>query len=72
MTNETSTNWKTKLLLEGALIGAILGAATAYLMARASEENEGGPPSITTMDALKVGIGLVGIVRSIASLGDRK
>lgn len=72
VTNETQNNWKTKLLITGAAIGALLGLVTAYLLARTAEETKGGPPSVTTVDALKASIGLVGIIRSIASLGDGK
>lgn len=69
---ETSNNWKTKLLIGGAVGGALLGIITAYLLARTAEETENGPPKVTTVDALKASIGLIGIIRSIASLGDRK
>lgn len=65
-------SWKTKVLLSGAAIGAVLGLLTAYLLARTSEETAGGPPSIKTGDVLKASIGIIGIVRSIASLGDGK
>jgi hypothetical protein len=62
--------WKTRFLLGGAAVGAALGVITAYLLARTSEESLGGPPAITTGDALKASIGIIGLVRSIASLGD--
>ncbi|MCB9432313.1 MAG: hypothetical protein H6668_10040 [Ardenticatenaceae bacterium] len=62
-------SWKTQFLLIGALSGAIVGAATAYLMIRTAEENNSGPPQITTGDALKTGLNIIGIVRGIAALG---
>lgn len=55
----------------GAFIGALVGAGTAYLLARTAEESGGGPPQISTGDAIKSAIGIVGIVRGIAALGDR-
>lgn len=65
-------NWKTKLYITGAIVGALVGLGTAYLMARtAEEERGGGPPSITTADAIKSAIGVIGVMRGIASLGDR-
>lgn len=63
-------NWKTKFLVAGTLVGAALGLATAFMLARASEERGDGPPTIDTMDALKVGIGVIGTMRAIASLAD--
>ncbi|MFO7683488.1 MAG: hypothetical protein R6X34_25930 [Chloroflexota bacterium] len=62
-------NWKVKFLIGGAVAGALLGAGTSYLMARASEESRGGPPEIKTMDILKIGISLFGLIRGIAALG---
>lgn len=71
--NETSNpNWKTNLLLVGALGGALIGAGTAYLLARSAESNRGGPPEISTRDLLSTGIAIIGVIRGIASLGDGK
>lgn len=67
----TGDNWRTKTIVVGAIIGAIIGVGTAYLLARTAEESGGGPPKISTSDAIKSAIGIVGLVRGIASLGDR-
>lgn len=68
---ETTGNWRTKTLIVGGLIGALIGVSAAYLLARTAEERGGGPPQITTGDAIKSAIGIVGLVRGIAALGDR-
>ena len=65
-------NWKTNLLIAGAIGGAIIGAGTAYLLARSAESNQGGPPEISTKDLLTTGIAIIGVIRGIASLGDGK
>lgn len=65
-------SWKKQFLLIGALSGAMVGAATAYLMIRTAEENKSGPPQITTGDMLKTGLNIIGIVRGIAALGGGK
>jgi hypothetical protein len=67
----TTDNWRTKTLVVGAVVGALIGVATAYLLARTAEESGGGPPQISTGDAIKSAVGIVGLVRGIASLGDR-
>ena len=63
-------NWKTKTYIIGAVAGALVGLGTAFLLARSSAERTGGPPKVTTMDALKVGVGVIGLMRAIAALGD--
>ena len=68
----SNPNWKTNLLLVGAIGGALIGAGTAYLLARSSENNRGGPPEIATKDLLSTGIAIIGVIRGIASLGDGK
>ncbi len=68
---ETTGNWRTKTLIIGGVIGALIGVSTAYLLARTAEESSGGPPKISTGDAIKSAIGIVGLVRGIAALGDR-
>lgn len=68
---ETTGNWRMKTLIIGGFIGALIGVSTAYLLARTAEESGGGPPQISTGDAIKSAIGIVGLVRGIAALGDR-
>ncbi|MBK8987864.1 MAG: hypothetical protein IPM39_17650 [Chloroflexi bacterium] len=70
MSTEENGNWKTKMLLIGAISGALIGLGTAYLMARTSEEKHGGPPEISTTEALRIGINAIGLIRGIAALGD--
>jgi hypothetical protein len=67
----TNNNWKTKFLIIGTGIGALVGLGTAYLLARTAEENHDGPPQIKTGDALKVGVNVIGVMRGIASLAGR-
>jgi hypothetical protein len=71
--NETpNPSWKTKILLTGTIFGALVGAGTAYLLARSAESNRGGPPEISTKDLLSTGIAIIGVIRGIAALGDGK
>jgi hypothetical protein len=64
-------NWKQKFLISGSLIGAFVGLATAYLLARAAEEDGEGPPQVDTADAIRVVMGVVGTMRGVAALGKR-
>ena len=65
-------NWQAKVLITGSIIGAGIGLLTSWLLIRTSRETRGGPPAITTGDAIKVGITTIGLVRAIAALGDRR
>lgn len=66
---ENNKNWKSKFLLTGTAVGAIVGLSAAYLLAQNAEEELGGPPNISTNDLIKAGVGVVGVVRGIATLG---
>ena len=66
---ESENNWKTKTYIIGAVAGALIGLGAAFLLARSSDERDGGPPHVSTGDALKVGVAVIGLVRGIASLG---
>jgi hypothetical protein len=63
-------NWKTKTLVIGTALGALSGLAAAYLLARSAEKGKGRPPEVSTTDAFKVLLGVIGVVRGIAALGD--
>jgi hypothetical protein len=68
---ERQGNWQMRVLITGGVIGAVIGLVTSWLLVRTSREVRGGPPAITTGDAIKVGVTTIGLVRAIAALGDR-
>lgn len=70
METEARLNWRMKMMIGGAVVGAVLGVGTSFLMARTSEERRGGPPEFKTMEVLKIAISLFGLIRGIAALGD--
>jgi hypothetical protein len=70
LVEETEENWKFKTYFIGGAVGAAVGVATAFLLARSSEKSRGGPPEIEVSDALKLSVAVIGLVRGIAALGD--
>ncbi len=60
---------KTRIILGGALIGAITGLIAALLLSRRAERNER-ETAITTGEGLKLGVLVFGLLRAIASLND--
>jgi hypothetical protein len=68
---EQDTQWKTKALIIGGVIGALLGMGTAYLLAQKAER-EGEPLKLGTGEGLRLGMLTLGMLRQVASLGERE
>jgi gas vesicle protein len=60
---------KGRIILGGAMIGAITGLVAAILLTRRAEKKER-ETAITTGEGLKLGVLIFGLLRAIASLGD--
>lgn len=60
---------KSRVIIGGALIGAVTGLIAAMLLNRRAERNER-ESAITTGEGLKLGVLVFGLLRAIASLGD--
>lgn len=58
-----------RLLLGGALIGAVIGLVAAMLLNRRAEKNES-ETAITAGEGIKLGVLVFGLLRAISSLGD--
>lgn len=69
---ENSETWKIKILVGGAVLGAAIGLGTGYLLTRTAEETGEGPPQIRTTDGIRIAISVIGLIRGIAALGDKK
>ncbi len=62
-------DWKTKAVIVGGVVGALVGAGAAYLYVRNLEE-AGEEPKLETRDAMTIGMSLVTLVRQIANMGN--
>lgn len=60
---------KSRIIMSGALIGAITGLIAAMLLTRRAEKEERST-AITSGEGLKLGVLVFGLLRAIASLGD--
>lgn len=60
---------KNRIIVAGALIGAVTGLIAAMLLTRRAERNES-ETAITAGEGLKLGVLVIGLLRAIASLGD--
>ncbi|MDY6847081.1 MAG: hypothetical protein SVP52_08095 [Chloroflexota bacterium] len=59
---------ETKTMVLGTVIGALAGAASAYLLINRAEDEEESP-RLTAGEGIQVGLGLLGLMRLIAGLG---
>lgn len=64
-----SENWKTQVLVVGAVIGALVGAGAAYLLAQRAERNQEAL-KISAGDGVKLGVLVFGLLRQVAQLGE--
>lgn len=62
-------SWKPKILVAGAALGALVGLGAAYLLAQRAER-EGETVQIGAGDAVKLGLLVLGLLRSVAQLGE--
>ena len=62
-------NWRVKILLIGAALGAAVGLGAAYLFVNQAEEG-GDRPEVTAGDGVRLGLLILGLLRQVAALGD--
>jgi hypothetical protein len=63
-------NWQTKTLIIGAIVGAVTGVLGAYILVQAADK-VGTRPQISAGDGVKVGLGVMAVLRLLADLGTR-
>ena len=61
-------NWKPKLLIIGAVVGALTGLGAALLLAQRAEK-QGLKPSLGPKEGISLGMLVFGLLRQVAQLG---
>jgi hypothetical protein len=64
-------NWKPKVLAIGGAIGLLTGLLAAYLLIQRSEKTET-KPELSAGEGVKLGVLVLGLLRSVAMLGEGK
>jgi hypothetical protein len=63
-------NWQTKILVIGAIVGAVTGVLGAFILIQAAEKAET-RPQLSAGDGVKVGLGVLAVMRLLTDLGTR-
>jgi hypothetical protein len=63
-------NWRNKTILIGAVAGLLVGLAGAYIVIQRSEDLNN-LPVVSPGDGVKIGLGLLGVLRLVADIADR-
>jgi glucokinase len=64
---QMDNNKQTRILVIGAIVGALTGLGTAYLLIQRSEEEEG--LKLTPGEGVKLGVSVFSFLRQITQLG---
>lgn len=64
----TNDNWKAKTIIVGVALGALLGAAAAYMLIQ-NAEREQTRVKVTTGDGVKLGATVFGLLRQVSQMG---
>lgn len=67
---ENSNDWKMKTMLIGGALGLFAGLTAAYIIIQ-NAENVEDRPQLKAGDGVKVGLGVLGVLRMIADIGKK-
>ncbi len=63
-------NWKTKTIIIGGVVGLVAGIVAAIIFVQRAEQAVD-KPKLTAGDGVKVGLGLLGLLRMISDMGSK-
>lgn len=67
---EEQNKLKTTTLLIGAVVGALAGVIGAYILLQRADQKTG-KPQLTAGDGVKVGLGVLGLLRMVSEMGNK-
>ena len=67
---EETENWKVKTLVIGGVVGLLTGLLGAYLLIQRAEQ-ESRQPRLSAGEGVRVGVGVLGVLKMISDMGTR-
>jgi hypothetical protein len=68
---EEDTQWRTKVMLIGGALGALIGLGAAYMLVQRADR-EGTQVQIGTGEGIRLGMLVLGMLRQVSRLGEGK
>jgi hypothetical protein len=68
---EETDNWKVRTLVIGGIAGMLTGLLAAYLLIQRAEQEES-KPKLTAGEGVRVGVGVLGVLKMISDMGIRR
>ncbi|TFH36690.1 MAG: hypothetical protein E4G99_04335 [Anaerolineales bacterium] len=65
---EADRNWRTRTLLIGAVVGALTGLGVAFALVQQAEQR-GEPVALKAGEGIRLGMGVLGLLRLVGKLG---
>jgi hypothetical protein len=65
------SNWKTRTILLGTLVGALTGATAAYILIQQAEKKNT-QPKLNAGEGVKIGLGVLGLLRLVSDMANVK
>lgn len=62
--------WKSKTIVSGVVLGAITGLVAAIILVERAEKNQT-KPNISTGEGVKLGLGVLGLLKLISEYGEK-
>lgn len=63
-------NWRNKTMIIGAVAGLLIGLAGAYIVIQRSEQLDI-RPELSAGDGVKIGLGVLGVLRLVADIAEQ-
>jgi hypothetical protein len=67
---DMNKDWQKRVFIIGGVVGLLSGLFAAYLLVQRNNEKSSAP-DITAGDGVKVGLGVLGVMKLIADMGEK-